>query len=71
LDTEIEVILRALAEHGPTERHRLATLVGARYWGPGAFHAALRTAIADGELRRTSRSTYGLTELRNVGRSTS
>ncbi|HEY1484578.1 MAG TPA: MFS transporter, partial [Micromonosporaceae bacterium] len=42
LDAEIESILRALAEHGPTERHLLASRVGARYWGPGAFHAALR-----------------------------
>jgi MFS family permease len=71
LDTEIEVLVRALAEHGPTERHQLATLVGARYWGPGAFHAALRTAVADGEVQRTTRNTYRLTEHRHRASSTS
>jgi hypothetical protein len=40
----------------------LAERVGARYWGPGAFHAALRAAVADGAVRRTARNTYGLTE---------
>jgi hypothetical protein len=71
LDAEIESILRALAEHGPTERHLLASRVGARYWGPGAFHAALRMAVADGEVRRTGRNSYGLTEHRDLARSTS
>jgi hypothetical protein len=28
--------------------------VGTRYWGPGVF----REATADGDIRRTSRSTY-------------
>jgi hypothetical protein len=40
----------------------LAERVGARYWGPGAFHAALRAAVADGAVRRTARNTYGLTQ---------
>jgi MFS family permease len=62
LDFEIEFILRALQEHGPTDRHLLATRVGARYWGPGAFHAALRTAERDDLVRRTSRNTYGLVD---------
>jgi hypothetical protein len=70
LDAEIEVLVRALAEHGPTERHQLATLVGARYWGPGAFHAALHTAIADGEVQRTARNTYRLAERQDSARST-
>ena len=71
LDFEIQFILRALEEHGPTERHLLATRVGARYWGPGAFHAALRTAVADGDVQRTARNTYGLVDQHaGAGRST-
>jgi MFS family permease len=58
LDNEILTIQRALDEHGPTERQELAGLVGARYWGPGVFRGALREATADGDIRRTSRSTY-------------
>ena len=33
-------------------------LVGARYSGPGVFRETLREAIADGDIRRTSRHTY-------------
>ena len=58
LDEQILSIQRALDEHGPTERRELATLVGARYWGPGVFREALREATVDGDIRRTSRSTY-------------
>jgi hypothetical protein len=58
LDNQILSIQRALDEHGPTERQELADLVGARYWGPGVFRETLREAIADGDIRRTSRNTY-------------
>ena len=57
-DNEILAIQRALEEHGPTERQKLADLVGARYWGPGVFRETLREATADGHIRRTSRNTY-------------
>jgi len=57
LDSEIEIVSRALEEHGPTRRHDLARMVGARYWGPGRFPAAVREAIAEGRARRVSRST--------------
>jgi hypothetical protein len=59
LDREIETIARALDEHGATERGELARLVGARYWGPGRFRAALREAVAEGRARRVSRSSFG------------
>jgi MFS family permease len=59
LEHEIEAIVRALDEHGVTEREQLARLVGARYWGPGRFGAALREALAEGRVRRLSRGTYG------------
>jgi hypothetical protein len=59
LDREIEAVARALDEHGPTERRELWRLVGARYWGPGRFRAALREAVDEGHARRLSRSTFG------------
>jgi MFS family permease len=58
LDNEIQTIQRALEEHGTTERRELARLVGARYWGPGVFSAAMREAIAEGRVRRLSRTTF-------------
>lgn len=58
LDREIEALGRALAEHGEVPRSELARLVGARYWGPGRFAAALREAEREGSVRRLSRSTY-------------
>jgi hypothetical protein len=54
---EIQAIQRALDEHGATERTELARLVGARYWGPGIFRAALREALAGG--RSSSRRRTG------------
>ena len=58
LDREVAAISQALDEHGPTERRELARLIGARYWGPGRFRAALREAVQDGSARRVSRSTF-------------
>jgi hypothetical protein len=58
LDREIDEIARALDEHGPTNRNDLEALVGARYWGPGRFRAALREAVYEGRARRFSRDTY-------------
>ncbi len=58
LDREIEVIARALDEHGATDRRELARLVGARYWGPGRFRSALGVALDEGRARRVSRSSF-------------
>ncbi len=62
LDREIAAISQALDEHGPTERRDLARLVGARYWGPGRFRAALRDAVEEGYARRVARSTFAPSE---------
>jgi hypothetical protein len=62
LDREIEVIARALDEHGPTDRDTLEAFVAARYWGPGRFRAALRQAVDEGRARRVSRNTYAPAE---------
>jgi MFS family permease len=59
LDREIEVVARALEEHGPLEREELKRLVGGRYWGPGRFRAALRAATEEGRATRQSRTIYG------------
>jgi hypothetical protein len=58
LDNEIQAIQRALDEHGSVERRELAQLVGARYWGPGVFRAALHEALEEGDIRRVSRTTF-------------
>jgi MFS family permease len=58
LDNEVQSIQRALHERGPTERAELARLVGARFWGPGIFRAALGRALAEGGVRRLSRTTF-------------
>jgi hypothetical protein len=58
LDHEIEAIVRALRDHGATDRDRLAELVGARYWGPGRFREALAEAVDEGRVRRLSRDTF-------------
>jgi len=58
LDREIESIASALKERGELTRGQLRDLVGARYWAPGRFSAALREAEQEGRLRRPSRSTY-------------
>jgi hypothetical protein len=59
LEREIDMIAHALEQHGPTERRVLANRVGARYWGPGRFAAALREAVGEGRVRRLSRHAYG------------
>jgi MFS family permease len=59
LDAEIDRIGSAVDQHGVTTREELARLVGARHWGPGRFGSALREAVAEGRIRRLSRTTYG------------
>ena len=56
---EVQRIEEALAERGPTERSELARAVGARFWGPGRFSAALREAVETGHARRVGRSRFG------------
>jgi MFS family permease len=58
LDREIEIIGRALQDHGSANRRELARRVGARYWGPGRFRAALREAVDEGEVRRLPGGEY-------------
>jgi len=55
---EVERIEQVLDEHGVTERRELARLVGARFWGPGRFPAALREAVLSGRVRRVDRTHF-------------
>jgi hypothetical protein len=57
---EVDEILAALSGVGSVERSRLARLVHAELWGPGRFSTALREAVAQGKVRRTSRGQYAL-----------
>jgi MFS family permease len=59
IDNEVGIIERALREQGELNRQDLARGVGARYWGPGRFRSALRTAVAEGAARRVGRDRYG------------
>ncbi len=58
LRREVEAIERILADRGPIERRELARAVGARFWGPGRFGAALREAIESGRAKRAGRNRY-------------
>jgi len=57
-DYEIGIIVKTLDEHGEVDRRELARLVGARYWGPGRFNAALRSAVAQGDAQAVSRNRF-------------
>src|SRR5215210_3976729 len=65
---EVQKIEQALAEHGQTERRELARLVGARFWGPGRFPAALREAVLSGRARRVDRNHFAPAERPGEGR---
>ncbi|MBS1868337.1 MAG: MFS transporter [Actinobacteria bacterium] len=58
MDREVEAIVRALEQNGPTDRGALARLVGARYWGPGRFRGALVQALLDQRVRRVGRGRF-------------
>jgi len=58
LDREVEIIGRALADRGSANRRELARRVGARYWGPGRFRAALRKAVGEGSVKRLRGGEY-------------
>jgi MFS family permease len=58
LDREIDAIAEALRQLGPLSKDELKRLVGGRYWGPGRFRAALRAAVGEGAVDRTSRTVF-------------
>ena len=52
------MIDRAAAGPRQLNRRELGRRVGARYWGPGRFRAALREAIAEGRVKPLRRDQY-------------
>jgi MFS family permease len=61
-DREVEAIVAALREHGPTDRAALAQLVGARRWGPGRFRGALVDAVLKHRVRRVGRERFDVAQ---------
>jgi MFS family permease len=59
LDREIAVLAQALDEDGPAGRRELARRVRARYWGPGRYRRALRSALREGRIRRRGSGLLG------------
>jgi MFS family permease len=59
---EVDMIDRALQDRGSANRRELARRVGARYWGPGRFGVALRTAISQGRVKRLRGGEYAAAE---------
>jgi MFS family permease len=63
LDREVARITQIVRERGGTVPSReLQREAGARYWGPGRFDAAVRTALQQGQLRRAGRGGYAASE---------
>jgi MFS family permease len=58
LDREIELVRRALQEHGHLHHADLKRILGARDWGPGRYRAAMRAAATEGGARRSGRRRY-------------
>ena len=60
-EREVSAAIERVARRSdePTERRELARLVGARFWGPGRFSAALREAVESGRARRVARNRFG------------
>jgi MFS family permease len=58
LRSEVEIIERALQERGSANRRELSRRVGARFWGPGRFSAALREAVVEGRAKRLRGGEY-------------
>ena len=50
-----------LREQGPLPTSVLRVQVGARYWGPGVFSAALRRGRDQGRIRRAGYRRYAAT----------
>ncbi len=55
LDEEIEAVEDAVSANGAQTRAEIARQSGAREWGPGRLHQALRAAVQDGRIRKSGR----------------
>jgi MFS family permease len=55
---EVDALVGTLTDQGPRSAIELSRRVGARYWGPGRFRAAVRSGVAAGRIRRVGRNRY-------------
>ncbi|HTZ10131.1 MAG TPA: MFS transporter, partial [Acidimicrobiales bacterium] len=55
---EVDALVRHLRDGGPATGAVLGRAVGARFWGPGRFRAALRSGLASGRIRRIGPGRY-------------
>jgi hypothetical protein len=58
IDRYADTLVAALREQGPLNTTALRAQVGARYWGPGVFGAALHRGRDQGRIRRTGYRRY-------------
>ena len=58
LDREVAAIVDAVERDGPLRRDQIARRVRAPRWGPGRFATALREALKENRIRRSSGSRY-------------
>jgi MFS family permease len=56
LGREVDAIVGSLERTGPQSPLQLSRAVGARFWGPGRFRGAVRSALASGRVRRLGRN---------------
>jgi MFS family permease len=56
LAREVDAIVDTLRTSGPLSALQLSRAVGAKYWGPGRFRTAVRSALASGRIRRLGRN---------------
>jgi MFS family permease len=59
LEREVKSIVNVLTQEGPLTARILYRDCGARFWGPGRFGQAVRTAIGDGVITRDGRRRRG------------
>jgi hypothetical protein len=53
LDREISLIKNLLTEEGEMSRNDIGEKLGCKYWGPMRFRAALKQAVARGEIKKS------------------
>ena len=58
LAAEVDGLVHALEARSPQSTQQLALATGARRWGPGRLHGALRSGLAAGRIRRVGRDRY-------------
>ncbi len=62
LHDETRVLVAALEEDGPADRHELDRRVRARYWGPGRFRLALRNGLQSHQIAEDHGRLYAVAE---------